>query len=295
LNLIFAGNSLQNELFTGGSILLGFRFSQTNPIEDYPVTEIDEGSVCCSLVGNLKRAVHGILESFSPDTIILETSGLANPKNLLDELGELAEWVSFDATVTMVDALNCDVSLKDYAIATDQITAADVLILNKNDLVDERRLQKLRHRLHQINPQAPIVESCRGDVNPAMIFDVDDRLEPEATNTSGLAVDGEGRQPPHTHAHDHLWSQTIRLSQVLDRQAFLKAVTSLPSSIFRVKGIIELSAPSQTMLFQYVAGRWDVTPFPDTQVQERFLTFIGKTEDSNPFETVEEFIRVAET
>jgi len=49
------------------------------------------------------------------------------------------------------------------------------------------------------------------------------------------------------------------------------------------------------MLFQYVAGRWDVTPFPDTQVQERFLTFIGKTEDSNPFETVEEFIRVAET
>ena len=70
---------------------------------DYTVTEIDEGCVCCSLIGNLKRAVHGILESFSPDTIILETSGLANPKNLFDELEELAEWVRFDATVTVVD------------------------------------------------------------------------------------------------------------------------------------------------------------------------------------------------
>ena len=47
---------------------------------DYAVTEIDEGCVCCSLVGNVKRAVQGILESFSPDVIILETSGLANPK-----------------------------------------------------------------------------------------------------------------------------------------------------------------------------------------------------------------------
>jgi CobW/HypB/UreG, nucleotide-binding domain len=80
---------------------------------DYKVTEIDEGCVCCSLVGNLKRAVQGILETFSPDTIILETSGLANPKNLLDELGELEEWVRLDSTVTVVDALNVETSLED--------------------------------------------------------------------------------------------------------------------------------------------------------------------------------------
>jgi G3E family GTPase len=213
---------------------------------------------------------------------------------LLDELGELAEWIRFDATVTVVDALNCDVSLKDYAIATDQITAADVLILNKSDLVDKRQLRDLRQRLQQLNPHAPMVVSCWGDVNPAMIFEVEDRLAPEATNTCVPPTEGEGRQPPYTHAHDHLWSRTMRLSQVLDRQAFLKMVAALPPSIFRIKGLIELSDPRQTLLFQYVAGRWDINPFSDSRVQERFLTFIGKTDELNSFQVVEELIRAAE-
>lgn len=260
---------------------------------DYTVTEIDEGCVCCSLIGNLRRAIYGILGSFSPDTIILETSGLANPKNLFDELEELAEWVRFDATVTVVDALNFNASLEDYLVVADQVTAADVLILNKSDLVDARRLQELRHRLQQLNAQAPTVVSCRGDVNPAMIFEVEDRLGPES-NKSALPTADESRQAPHTHAHDHLWSRTIRLPQVLDRQAFIKAITSLPSSIFRVKGLIELSAPRETTLLQYVAGRWDITPFPDPQADDRFLTFIGKTEGPDPFEEVEALIRAAE-
>ncbi|HYA03020.1 MAG TPA: GTP-binding protein [Syntrophobacteria bacterium] len=245
---------------------------------DYRVTEIDEGCVCCSLVGNLKRAVQGILETFSPDTIILETSGLANPKNLVDELGELEEWVRLDSTVTVVDALNFETSLEDYGIAADQITAADVLILNKSDLVGEARLQELRHRLQQFNPRAPIVVSCRGDVNPAMIFDVDLRSGPEGQESLPLGS-GHGRHPPrHDHGHDHLRSRTIRLPQVLDRQGFLKAVTCLPSSIFRVKGIIELSDPRQTLLFQYVAGRYELSEFPNPGPPDRFLVFIGRAE-----------------
>ena len=98
---------------------------------DYTVTEIDEGCVCCSLAGNLKQAVRGILESFSPDTIILETSGLANPLNLLEEMSELGEVVRFDTTVTLVDVLNLESTLSDYRIAVDQIRAADVIVLNK--------------------------------------------------------------------------------------------------------------------------------------------------------------------
>jgi G3E family GTPase len=249
---------------------------------DYRVTEIDEGCVCCSLVGNLKRAIQGILESFSPDTIILETSGLANPKNLLDELGELEESVRFDSAVTVVDALNFETSLQDYAIAADQVIAADVLILNKSDLVHETRLQDLRHRLRQFNPRAPIVVSCRGDVNPAMIFDVDLRSGPEGQE--GLpAGPGDGRHPRLNHGHDHLRSRTIRLPQVLDRQAFLKAVTCLPSSVFRVKGIIELSDPRQILLFQYVAGRYELSEFSNPGPPDRFLVFIGRAEDNTAF------------
>lgn len=260
----------------------------------YAVTEIDEGCVCCSLVGNLKRAIQGILERFSPDTIILETSGLANPKNLFDELVELTEWARFDSIVTVVDALHFIASLEHYLIVGDQVTAADVLVLNKSDLVDEMRLQELRHRLRQLNPNAPVAATCHGDVNPAMILGVDDRPGPESC---GIAppFGADSRGSHQTHDDDHLWSRTLRLPKILDRQAFIKAITSLPPSIFRVKGLIELADPQQTTLLQYVAGRWDITPFPASQVGDRFLTFIGKREDPHPFDAAEALIRAAET
>jgi G3E family GTPase len=242
------------------------------------------------------RAVRGILEGFSPDIIILETSGLANPCNLLEELGELTELVRFDVTVTVVDALNCEDSSRRYHIAAEQISAADVLILNKSDLVDERRLQAVRHRLRQLNPQAPLTVTSQGNVNPAMILDVDARPAPAGSDSSGLprAV-RDTPDPPRTHAHDHLWSRTIHLTRVLDHEAFLKAVASMPPSIFRVKGLIECSAPRQSLLFQYVAGRWELSPFADPKVRERFLTIIGRNDDTKPFAVVEDLIRNAET
>ena len=168
-----------------------------------------------------------------------------------------------------------------------------MLILNKSDLVDASDYRSCAIDCSSSTRMLRWSMSCWGDVNPAMIFDVDDRLGPES-NRSALPSADDSRQAPHTHAHDRLWSRTIRLPQVLDRHAFIKVITSLPSSIFRVKGLIELSAPRQTTLLQYVAGRWDITPFPDPQAEDRFLTFIGKTEGPNPFEAVEALIRAAE-
>ncbi len=260
---------------------------------DYTVTEIDEGCVCCSLAGSLKRAVQGIIGSFSPDAIILETSGLANPKNLLDDLGELAEWVRIDAVVTVVDALNFDTCVQNYTIAMDQVAAADVLILNKSDLANEKRLRGLRDRLRQINPHAPIIVTCRGDVNPAMIFDTEGWTGSEG-RLKAPSASLDDKLLFHTHLNDHLCSRTIRLPKALDRRAFFKAVKALPASVFRAKGIVDLAAPPQTLLFQYVGGRFDISEFADTRVQDRFLTFIGKTKDLNTLDAVEGFIRAAE-
>jgi hypothetical protein len=88
---------------------------------DYAVTEIDEGCVCCTLVGKLKNAIHQILSSFHPDYIVLETTGLANPYNLLDEISEVEELVRFDSITTMVDGLNVVQSLTAHSVAREQI------------------------------------------------------------------------------------------------------------------------------------------------------------------------------
>jgi len=261
---------------------------------DYQVTEIDEGCVCCSLAGNLKRAVHGILESFSPDYVILETSGLANPLNLLDEMADLEDTVRFDCTVTVVDALNFDETLADYRIALDQITAADALILNKCDLCSEAHLLNLRQRLQELNPNAPILAATGGDVNPALILDgeegaaeVGERQPPEPKG----AAEGPPRQ---THAQDRLGSRSLTLTRKIDRGKFMRAIESLPRSIFRAKGIIEIGEPPQTMLFQYVAGRYELSALPQARTSDRFLTLIGKADDTGGLDRAEQLLRAAE-
>jgi G3E family GTPase len=249
---------------------------------DYTVTEIDEGCVCCGLAGNLKGAVQGILANFSPDYVILETSGLANPLNLIDEMAELTELVRLDATVTLVDAVNLEAALASSPIAADQIRAADVIVLNKRDLVDERALDAVQVRVQAINPGAPLFGTVNGDLNPAFVFDVDERPSPGSVRTA--------RIPSHvhaTHSRSGLWSRTLPLPQPLDRTAFLDAVAALPPSIFRVKGLIDFTDSEQTLLFQYVAGRYELSVFPHPGVSERFLTVIGQGEDEQASKSFE--------
>jgi G3E family GTPase len=236
---------------------------------DYTVTEIDEGCVCCSLAGSLKRAIHGILSEFHPDIIIVETTGLANPLNLLEEMSELEDLVRFDCTLTVVDALNIEPTLSEHAIAADQIRAADVLMLNKKDLVSPARLDAVTDRLRKINPKAPLFPTANGDLNPALILEVEDR--------PAHPMVGQPTAFLHSsHLHDGLWSESIRLSRPLDRDVFLKAIAQLPPSIFRAKGILEFSDDPQPVLFQYVAGRHELSTFPRSTVEDRFLTLIGK-------------------
>lgn len=256
---------------------------------DYTVTEIDEGCVCCSLAGNLKRALRGILERFSPDTIILETSGLANPLNLLDETAELEELVRFDSTVTIVDAANLDAALAHGPIAVDQIRAADIVVLNKRDSVDASRLEAVRGRVREINRRAPLFCAVQGDLNPAWILDTDDSatVAPRSEEARSRHQPGENFHTHPAHAEAGLWSKTLRLSRALDRKTFLQTVNAFPSSIFRAKGLIDFSDGDTTTLFQYVCGRFDLSEFRNRGVRERFLTFIGTGDESGIAEILE--------
>ncbi len=256
-------------------ILTGFLGSgKTSFLQHF--IEYQTGCVCCSLAGNLKQAVRGILESFSPDTIILETSGLANPLNLLEEMSELGEVVRFDTTVTLVDVLNLESTLSDYRIAVDQIRAADVIVLNKCDLVDDARLEAVRRRVQEINPRAPQFCTTQGDLNPGLIFDADD--------SAGLDLkrkkSGAGFVLHSTHSEAGLWSKSLRLPRALNREKFMQTVGSLPPTVFRVKGILEFSDSPQPMLFQYVAGRFELSLFPQPAITDRFLTVIARGADA---------------
>lgn len=71
----------------------------------------------------------------------------------------------------------------------------------------------------------------------------------------------------------------------------MKTISSLPGTVFRIKGVVDLSDPCQTVLFQYVGGRSDLSAFADSHVHDRFLTFIGKTECSNTSDDAEQLMQ----
>ncbi|OPL15260.1 MAG: hypothetical protein AVO39_02370 [delta proteobacterium MLS_D] len=240
---------------------------------DYTVTEIDEGCVCCTLSGSLKRTVREILDEYSPDVIILETSGLANPFNLQDEIKEMDDIARFDCVLTVVDAENIEGSLREQSIAVEQIRGADIVMINKKDLVPSDRLASIEQTLRDINPTAPLIPAVDGILNPALLMGAD--LSPK------LAGDTEKAVFLHpSHLRDGLSAKSIRLTTPVDREKFLRAVEKLPPSVFRVKGILDFSDLPEPALFQYVGGRHQISIFPQPPTDERFLTIIGDGPDT---------------
>jgi len=236
---------------------------------DYAVTEIDEGCICCTLVGNVKAALGQIMGEFHPDYIVLETTGLANPLNLLDELAEVAEMVRFDSVTTLVDGANLAASLTHTTVARDQIRAADVVLLNKADLLDDTELGAVQEVIAGINGVAPIVPTIRGDINPALLY---------GEETATPAMIGAEHGPDHRHDHFHTCKLTF--DEPLPAARLERALDHMPAAVFRVKGVVRLAERSQPQVVQYVAGRYELSEHPNGEDAEAdYLVCIGRDLD----------------
>ena len=166
--------------------------------DEYAVMNMDEGCVCCTLIGQLEKGINQILSKFHPDVIILETSGLANPYNLLSDISLLKDRIRFDSVTVIVDASNFN-SVHDYHVSREQIKAADVIVLNKIDLVSNFEIETISLQLKEMNPNVPILKCQNGQIHPGLLYGTNTETE---TNQLRQEI-----QPHHcTHSHDHLSS-----------------------------------------------------------------------------------------
>ena len=113
------------------------------------------------------------MSDFHPDSIVLETTGMANPFNLLDELAEVEEIVRFDSVITLVDGVNLYRTLASSDIAHDQIRAADIVLLNKTDQLTAKQVEENKVRIARINLHALVFTTAHGDINPALIYNAE--------------------------------------------------------------------------------------------------------------------------
>src|SRR5579871_2411201 len=176
---------------------------------DEEVFEMNNGCICCTVRGDLVRILGGLMKRKGKfDAIIVETTGLADPAPVaqtffVDE--DVQTFSKLDAVVTVADAKWLADRLKDAPEAKNQIAFADVIVLNKTDLVSRGELAEVEARIRGINPYAKLhrTERCKvalSDVLERGAFDLDRILEIEP---DFLEAEDDHHHHDHHHDHDH--------------------------------------------------------------------------------------------
>jgi G3E family GTPase len=162
--------------------------------------------------------------------------------------------VKLDGVVTVVDAETLQARAGDAHVGdlvTRQIGAADVVLLNKTDLVSDGKRSEVRDWIRTHVPEARIAESEYGRVPTAVVLGVgESRLEAQSDTDE---------QPGHRHDEQlDTWTFSSRLP--LDRNSFLRVIETLPETVIRAKGILQATDdPEHRVIFQLVGKRWEFT------------------------------------
>jgi G3E family GTPase len=235
------------------------------------IADLGGGCVCCSLLGEFEAAVAEIIDAVHPDLIIVETTGVAEPEGLMFDILENVPRVRLDGVVTVADA---DAMVRYPRLGHTgqvQIEAADIILLNKADLVSAEQLAEVTARLRQLNEKAPILPTRRCQVDADALF--------------GLFRTHEVSPLQHRH-YPGMESFGYLSTATLTRQCFEAFVENLDPAIVRAKGFVRF--PDGTYLFNYVAGRWDLEAFPEKQTT---LVFIGTHATQHEAALIEAFKR----
>ena len=176
---------------------------------DEEVFEMNNGCICCTVRGDLIRIIEGLMKRKGKfDAIIVETTGLADPAPVAQTFfvdQEIADEARLDAIVTVADAKFLAARLKDAPEAKNQIAFADVIIVNKTDLVTPAEIEEVEARIRGINPYAQIHRAVKCNVPLDVVlgrnaFDLDRILELEPAFLKAPDHDHHGHDH-HAHAH----------------------------------------------------------------------------------------------
>ena len=254
---------------------------------DEEIFEMNNGCICCTVRGDLIRIIGTLLKrSDELDGMIIETTGLADPAPVIQTFfvdDDVKEQVSLDAVITVVDAKHCSDHLQDSHEAEEQIAFADVILLNKTDLVDMDTLEKSRKTIASLNRYASVHETKMSNVKLDAVlncgaFDLQRILEIEPQLLTG--------EDDHEH-DDSISSVSLKTSRPLIPEKFSNWIRTFIMDrgvdILRSKGILNLIDQENRYVFQGVHMVMDSSwgaPWGEQPRQSR-LVFIGRNLDEN--------------
>jgi G3E family GTPase len=253
---------------------------------DEEIFEMNNGCICCTVRGDLIRILAGLMKRKGQfDAILIETTGLADPAPVAQTFyvdQDVADLTRLDAIVTVADARHLEGQLTDSHEAAEQIAFADIVLLNKIDLVDQAALEKVEARIRAMNPYARIIrtEKCAAPLDQVLgqnAFDLKRVLEfePDFLDTG------------HEHEHDdNIKSVSLTSDVPLDPDRFQawfgRLLQTRGQDILRSKGILDMAGETERYVIQGVHMLMDgnfLGPWPAGKPRGSRLVFIGRNLD----------------
>jgi G3E family GTPase len=278
------------------------------------VFEMNNGCICCTVRGDLVRILDGLMKRKGKfDAIIVETTGLADPAPVaqtffIDE--NVGRRTKLDAVVTVADAKWLNDRLKDAPEAKNQIAFADVILINKTDLVTPEELSEVEARIRGINPYAKVHKTERAQIALSEVlernaFDLDRILDLEPEFLEGDGHDHDHHHHDHGHGHDHhhdhdhkhahshgglkhyhdedMQSIALKSDKPLNPDKFFPWVQDLVQkegpNILRCKGILAFKDDDARFVFQGVHMILDgdhQRPWQAGEKRDSRIVFIGR-------------------
>jgi G3E family GTPase len=247
------------------------------------VFEMNNGCVCCTVRGDLIRIIGGLMKRRGRfDGIIVETTGLADPAPVAQTFfadEDVKRATKLDAVVTVVDAKHLPQRLADSREAEEQIAFADIIVLNKMDLVTPAEAEEVERRVRALNPWAEIRRATKADVPIASVvgrdaFNLARILEREPEFLSG----------EDHHEHDsEVISVSFEVERPIDPERFNAWMTQLLATkgqdLLRTKGILHYEGEDRRFAFQAVHMLADgdfIGPWKEGEKRRSRIVFIGR-------------------
>ena len=275
---------------------------------DEEIIELSNGCICCRVRADLIKCLGNLFQKQKRfDYVLIETTGLADPGPVAQTFGtkELADKLRLDAIVTVADAKHLEKELSDAPEASAQIAFADVVLLNKTDLVSQPELELVEARIRRMNTLARIHRTQSSEIDFGKILNIKARaITAPMTISSGRKIgltahEDHGHDAENHHAHhedkeqhdhhrhdDSVRSIYFREERPLDLQKLeqwlAEVINTLGPTIYRSKGILHIKGQAKRVVFHGVQMMFESAPdrlWNAGEKRESQLVFIGRDLD----------------
>ena len=237
------------------------------------------GCMCCSLVDGFAQAIGEIrARADSLDHVVIEASGVADPARIA-RYGQMYD-LPLDGILVVADAERVRTQAEDKYVGDTvirQFGQADLIVVNKTDLVSAAQVAKIQEWLGSLAPGVPIVMTRMAEVPLEVLLGAHDERGPAAAGSTPEATSSQ-----HAHAVHATW--TLERAEPVGRDAIARFAAGLGPDIYRAKGFVHLAEdPGRRYIFQQVGPRWSLEPDRDwtPDSPRTVLVVIGRPDATN--------------